>query len=113
MNKHQNKVLAAEIAENHLSQQSATFRSMEDYRRAEQADIQTAIQSDDATLERLRLVGTYGENNVWNTSELQRDFEVTDFMAPFCAVIRKSDLRKGSVLFQHSPRFYFDFMPVQ
>ena len=48
-----------------------------------------------------------------DTSELQRDFEVTGFMAPFCAVIRKSDLRKGSVSFQHSPRFYFDFKPVQ
>ena len=45
----------------------------------------------------------------WDTSELQRDFEVTGFMAPFVVVRRKSDGQKGSMLFQHSPRFYYGF----
>ena len=46
---------------------------------------------------------------VWDTKELGQDFEVTGFLAPFCLVRRKSDGMKGSLLFQHSPRFYFSF----
>jgi hypothetical protein len=48
---------------------------------------------------------------VWNTEELSRDFEVIGFMAPMIAVIRKSDGVKGSLFFQHRPRFYFSFEP--
>lgn len=44
---------------------------------------------------------------VWNTDELRRDFEVIGFMAPCCVVKRKSDGKKGSLYFQHSPRFYY------
>jgi hypothetical protein len=44
---------------------------------------------------------------VWDTDQLRNDFEVTGFMAPFVAVKRKSDGKKGSLMFQHSPRFYF------
>jgi hypothetical protein len=43
----------------------------------------------------------------WNTEELQRDFEVLGFSAPFVVVKRKSDGKKGSLQFQHSPRIYF------
>ena len=32
------------------------------------------------------------------------------FMAPFIGVERKSDGQKGSIEFQHSPRFYFNFV---
>lgn len=46
---------------------------------------------------------------VWDTQELQRDFLVEGFMAPFCLVTRQSDKARGTVLFQHSPRFYFSF----
>lgn len=45
----------------------------------------------------------------WDTQELQRDFEVTGFMAPYVLVRRKSDGRKGSLMFQHSPRVYYSF----
>ena len=48
---------------------------------------------------------------VWNTEELSRDFEVIGFMAPMIAVRRKSDGIKGSLYFQHGPRFYFSFEP--
>ncbi len=48
---------------------------------------------------------------VWSTEELSRDFEVLGFMAPFVVVRRKSDGKKGSVEFQHHPRFYFGFSP--
>lgn len=46
---------------------------------------------------------------VWDTTELQDEFDVIGFMAPVVAVIRKSDGTKGSVLFQANPRFYFGF----
>jgi hypothetical protein len=43
---------------------------------------------------------------VWNTEELQQDFDILGFLAPFVVVYRKSDGKKGSLVFQHSPRFY-------
>jgi len=46
---------------------------------------------------------------VWDTSEMSAEFEAIGFMAPFIVVKRKSDGVKGSLTFQHSPRFYFDF----
>lgn len=48
---------------------------------------------------------------VWSTSELSGDFEVLGFMAPLVVVRRHSDGRKGSLEFQHGPRFYFNFQP--
>jgi len=51
----------------------------------------------------------HGRGNVWDTQELGNEFEVMGFMAPFCVVKRKSDGQLGSVMFQHSPRFYFNF----
>ena len=49
--------------------------------------------------------------DVWDTSELQEQFEVTGFMAPIVGVRRRCDGVKGSVMFQASPRFYFSFSP--
>ncbi len=57
--------------------------------------------------ERAELEQRYGQ--VWDTRELARDFIVLGFMAPFIAVRRKSDGSKGSLEFQHQPRFYFNF----
>lgn len=57
--------------------------------------------------ERIELEKEYGQ--VWDTQELQKDFEVKGFMAPFVVVKRKSDGKKGSLMFSHSPRFYFNF----
>jgi hypothetical protein len=48
---------------------------------------------------------------IWNTSELSDDFEVSGFMAPVVVVTRKSDNQKGGLYFQHSPRFYYGFEP--
>lgn len=53
------------------------------------------------------LTAVYGQ--VWDTQELSRDFEVIGFMAPFVVVKRKADGVKGSLEFQHSPRFYYSF----
>ncbi len=48
---------------------------------------------------------------VWDTDELGEAFEVIGFMAPFVVVSRKADGEKGSLEFQHEPRFYFNFQP--
>jgi hypothetical protein len=46
---------------------------------------------------------------VWNTEELSQDFEVIGFLASLVVVRRKNDSKKGSLEFQHGPRFYFSF----
>lgn len=46
---------------------------------------------------------------VWDTAQLQEDFEVLGFAAPLVAVRRRADGVKGSLMFQGSPRFYFGF----
>ncbi len=48
---------------------------------------------------------------VWDTGQLQDDFEVVGFMAPLVVVRRRADGVKGSMMFQGSPRFYFKFEP--
>ncbi len=45
----------------------------------------------------------------WNTTQLQAEFDVISFVAPYALVIRKSDSVKGTVQFEHHPRVYFDF----
>jgi hypothetical protein len=46
----------------------------------------------------------------WNTQELQRDFEVLGFQAPYVVVRRKADGQKGSLEFANRPREYFNFV---
>jgi hypothetical protein len=48
---------------------------------------------------------------VWDTSQLSEDFEVVGFAAPLVVVRRRSDRVRGSLMFQHHPRFYFSFQP--
>lgn len=48
---------------------------------------------------------------VWDTQEMQKDFEALGFMAPLIVVRRRSDGIKGSLKFQHNPRFYFGWSP--
>lgn len=56
---------------------------------------------------RISLEQKYGQ--VWDTSELTTDYDVQGFMAPYVVVRRKSDSVRGTLLFQHSPRFYYSF----
>jgi len=58
---------------------------------------------------RAALEAKYGQ--VWDTEELADAFEIIGFMAPLVVVRRKSDGQKGSLEFQHSPRYYFNFEP--
>jgi hypothetical protein len=53
------------------------------------------------------LEAKYGQ--VWTTSEMCEEFEVIGFMAPFVCVRRRSDAMRGTLMFQHDPRFYFNF----
>ena len=56
---------------------------------------------------REQLEAKYGQ--VWDTKEVQNDFSVEGFLAPFVSVKRKSDNVKGTLEFQHDPRLYFNF----
>lgn len=79
----------------------------EGIRREMVQEINSKVESNDDDSERKRLEATYGQ--VWNTEEVSKEFEVIGFMAPFTVVKRKSDGVKGSLQFQHLPRFYFNF----
>jgi hypothetical protein len=46
---------------------------------------------------------------VWATDELRETFTVDGFLAPYVSGTRKIDGAKGSLMFQHEPRFYFSF----
>lgn len=74
-------------------------RAMEDIRRCRTALVNAAAGP------REQLEAVHGQ--VWDTAELQRDFEVTGFMAPYVVVRRRADGVVGSLTFQHQPRFYF------
>jgi hypothetical protein len=73
------------------------------------AHINSEIESMDPALERRRLEEHYGQGKVWDTKELAEDFEVLSFLAPFVIVKHRETGQKGSLLFQHQPRFYFYF----
>lgn len=55
------------------------------------------------------LEAQYGQ--VWTTEQLRTEFEVLGFMAPVVVVRRRSDGQEGSLEFQNSPRFFFNFEP--
>jgi len=79
--------------------------------------------SDEAEMIRRQMVATINANagpradlesqhgQVWGTTELQTDFQVLGFAAPFVIVKRRSDGIRGSLMFQNSPRFYYSFQP--
>jgi hypothetical protein len=61
-----------------------------------------------AAAERTELEQRLGER-VWSTDELRADFTVEGFMAPMVIVRRKSDGARGTLFFQHDPRYYWGF----
>jgi len=73
----------------------------ESYRRERQAE----LNQDQSPREALE--DEYGQ--CWDTTELQRDFEVIGFLAPFVVVKSRLTGKKGSIEFRHSPRLYFNF----
>jgi hypothetical protein len=75
----------------------------EDIRRQRLVEI-NAVQGSREALE-----AEYGQ--VWTTQELAETFEIIGFLAPLVVVRRRSDGVKGSLEFQHQPRFYFAWQP--
>lgn len=55
--------------------------------------------------------GNQPEGQTWDTQQLQDDFTVEGFIAPFVVVRRKSDGVRGTLEFRHNPRVYFNFAP--
>jgi hypothetical protein len=103
-----------------MSDQREQSDPTEDIRRMEQARINArradsaqtdSAQADSAQADRERLEKENGQ--VWDTEELQRDFQVLGFLAPLVIVRRRSNGVRGSLFFQHSPRFYWGFVPDQ
>ena len=85
-----------------------THDETEEIRRSRLAAINSTVQTHDPTTERQRLEAQHVQ--VWDTAQLAEVFEVLGFMAPYIVVRRKSDGCKGSLEFQHMPRFYFNFV---
>lgn len=55
--------------------------------------------------ERRKLEAKYGE--VMTTSEMQEQYTVEGFLAPFVVCRRKADGKRGTLMFSHQPRYYF------
>jgi len=79
----------------------------EQIRRQQVAEINSQVQSDDKASERQRLEALHGR--VWDTKQLGEDFDVIGFMAPYIVATEKATGKKGSLQFQHMPRFYFNW----
>ena len=58
-----------------------------------------------------RLLRDYSPDDIWDTTEVQEDFTVTSFLAPYCFCTRKSDRVEGTLQFVGEPRLYFGFKP--
>lgn len=59
-------------------------------------------------------LASVAHGRMWTKDELQADFEVQGFLAPFVIVKRKADNRVGSMMFANKPdgnRVYFNFEP--
>lgn len=79
--------------------------SEQDPTEAARREMVAEINKDPETLEEYR--AKYGK--AWDTKGMQEEFEPIAFMAPFIMVRRKSDGKKGTLMFQHSPRVYWGF----
>jgi hypothetical protein len=59
---------------------------------------------------RARLEERYGQ--VWDSFTLVRDFNIVRFADPLIVVVeRRADGVRGTVEYQHDPRFYWGFKP--
>jgi hypothetical protein len=84
----------------------------EGIRRVEQAALnaEAAALAAESPDPRVELEARYAR--LWDTSQLQNDYSVVGFMAPYTVVVRKADGVKGTLMFSHSPRFYHSFSPA-
>lgn len=77
----------------------------EPIRRQQLAEINAPTAGETKDDSRARLEAAHGQ--VWDTDQLQKDFEVLGFMAPLVVVRRLADNKRGSLYFQHRPRFFW------
>lgn len=78
---------------------------LEALRRLRQAELNSDERS------RAELEAQYGQ--CWDTAEMQKDFSVEGFTAPYVVVRRKADGKRGSLEFRHSPRLYFNWVSYE
>lgn len=77
--------------------------------RAALADLAAVTEAERVKAFRADLEAKVGKT--WTTDEMRAEFEVLRFCcACICVVKRKSDGKKGSLEFTHSPRFYFGWV---
>lgn len=69
--------------------------------------LQNAINTEAVHSEEEDLRAKYGQ--LWNTNQMQEDYTVHSFAAPFIEVTRKSDGVNGLLMFSHRPRWYHSF----
>jgi len=60
--------------------------------------------ADRATLEK-----EHGQ--VWDSMQMQGEFQPEAFLAPYMIATRRQDGKKGVLVFQHAPRFYWGWTP--
>ena len=65
------------------------------------------VQEVNQDTERAKLEEKYGE--LMTTSMMQSLYDVEGFLAPFIVCRRKSDGKRGTLMFSHSPRYYFSW----
>jgi len=83
---------------------------IEDLRKQATLAINAQVESNDEQLERTRLEDLHkGRGRIWDTQEMSEEYDVESFMTPFVIVRRRADGTRGTLMFQASPRFYFDF----
>jgi len=68
-------------------------------------DINSKVESSSKMRERERLEKEHSQ--VWSTAELTKEFTVEAFLAPYVICINKKTGKRGTMQFQHMPRFYF------
>jgi hypothetical protein len=76
------------------------------------ADVNEAIRQEEAERLRIRQELEAKVGQVWDTAELRRDFDIEGFGGGLVVARRRSDNERGSLAFQHSPRFYFRWVPA-
>ncbi len=70
---------------------------------------QAAQAAHNATADSDREVMEKRWGKVWDTKELQLDFKVEGFLAPYIVVERIHDGVRGTLTFSHYPRWYYNF----
>ena len=81
--------------------EASSFGVSDEFRMAMARDINRAELSKEV------LESAHGQ--VWDTQQVQEEFQIHAFLAPFVQVTRRSDGARGALTFQHLPRFYFAF----